>query len=50
MMMLANPKVQEVTAAMMEKGPAGAVELLKDPETKGIMEKLQNVLGTPPGP
>ena len=45
MTLLANPRVQEVMAAMMEKGPGGAAKLMaNDPEARDLLAKLQKAM------
>jgi hypothetical protein len=47
MSLLANPKLQEIMTKVMEGGPEGAIDLLKDPESKELMEKLTAIMSAP---
>jgi hypothetical protein len=45
MALLANPRVQEVMTAMMQKGPDGAAKLMaNDPEARSLLAQLQKAM------
>jgi len=46
MALLSNPKLQDVMKEVMTKGQAGVdPSIMKDPETRELLEKLQGILG-----
>ena len=44
MSMLSNPKLQEIMKSVMEGGPDAAGDLMQDPETKELMQKMNAAL------
>jgi len=46
MALLSNPKLQDVMKQVMEKGQAGVdPSIMKDPETRELLKKLEGILG-----
>ena len=46
MALLSNPRLQDVMKEVMNKGQAGVdPSIMKDPETRELLQKLQDILG-----
>lgn len=46
MALLSNPRLQDVMKEVMTKGQAGVdPSIMKDPETRELLQKLQDILG-----
>eukprot|EP00320_Phaeocystis_rex_P019594 CAMPEP_0119070926 /NCGR_PEP_ID=MMETSP1178-20130426/45485_1 /TAXON_ID=33656 /ORGANISM="unid sp, Strain CCMP2000" /LENGTH=170 /DNA_ID=CAMNT_0007052805 /DNA_START=117 /DNA_END=629 /DNA_ORIENTATION=+ len=46
MALLSNPRLQDVMKQVMEKGQAGVdPSIMRDPETRELLQKLQGILG-----
>ena len=47
MALLSNPRLQDVMKEVMNKGQAGVdPSIMKDPETRELLQKLQGILGS----
>ena len=47
MALLSNPRLQDVMKEVMNKGQSGVdPSIMKDPETRELLQKLQGILGS----